>query len=136
MTIRKDLHNNVSIDVAKNVAAISTSTTTAGNVIDTKGYGAVEFVLLTGAYTDGTYTPLIEEGDAANLSDAVAVDDANLFGTEALAAVAAANTAKRVGYRVGKYRYVRLSVVSTSVSSGATVGAVAIKTNPDLAPTS
>ena len=133
----RDIHNNITPQVALNYSNITTSTTTAGNVIDTKGYGAVEFLVYSGTITDGTYTPLIEEGDAANLSDAAAVADANLLGTEAGAALTGSNdnAVKRVGYRVGNYRYVRLSIVSTSVTSGGNVGALVILGNPDLAPT-
>lgn len=133
--MRKDLHNHVKAMVAKNPTTISTDTTTAGVIIDTKGYGAVEFMLYTGTRTDGTYTPLIEEGNNSGLNDAVAVDDANLFGTEAAAALAASNSVSKVGYRVGKYRYVRLSVVSASTSSGCTsVGALATLSNADQEP--
>lgn len=135
-TIRKEIHHDIVPAIGKTVAAITTDTTTAGAIIDTQGYGAVEFILIMGSRTDGTYTPLIEEGDDSGLSDAAAVADANLFGTEAAAALSASNTVKSIGYRVGKYRYVRLSIVSTSVTSGATLGAVAIKTNADQLPTS
>jgi hypothetical protein len=135
MTIRYDLHNNVDVVVAKNPTDISSSTTTAGNIIDTKGFRTIEFVLYTGTRTDGTYTPLIEEGDDSGLSDAAAVADANLQGTEADAAISASNAAKRVGYIVGNKRYVRLSVVSATVTTGCTaVGAIAIKGGAELAP--
>lgn len=129
-----DLHNNILQKVARNTAAISTNTTSAGTIIDTQGFESLEFLLHTGARTDGTYTPLIEHGDDVSLSDAAAVDDDDLLGTEAGAALAAANSASRIGYR-GSKRYVRLSVVSTSVSSGATVGATAILGSPYLAAT-
>lgn len=137
MHIRKDLHNNITPAVAKTIAAITTDTTTAGAIIDTKGYGAVEFIMMSGTITDGTYTPLIQEGDDSGLSDAVAVSDDNLFGTEAGVAFVAAddNTVKRIGYRVGKYRYVRLNYVSTGTTSGGTLGAIAVLANPDLGPT-
>lgn len=129
-----DLHNNILQKVARNTAAISSTTTTAGNIIDTQGFESLEFLLHTGAWTDGTFTPLVEHGDAANLSDAAAVDDDDLLGTEAGAALAAANSSSRIGYR-GSKRYVRLSVVSSGVTSGATVGATAILGHPHLAAT-
>lgn len=133
--MRKDLHNNVSVVVAKNPTTIATDTTTAGIILDTKGYGAIEFMLYTGTRTDGTYTPLIEEGDEVGGGDMAAVPDANLFGTEAAAALAASNSVSRIGVRVGNKRYMRLSVVSASTTSGCTsVGALAVKANPDLAP--
>ena len=112
---------------------ISSSTTTNGVIIDTQGYNALTYLLNVGARTDGTYTPLVRHGDAADLSDVADVDDSDLVGTEANAAINTANTVKKIGY-VGNKRYVRLSVVSTSVTSGATVGATAVLGRPDVGP--
>lgn len=128
------MHSGVYAAVAKNFAAISTSTTTNGNVIDTLGYEGLEFILQSGSYTDGTYTPLIEESDNSDMSSSNAVADEDLVGTEAAAAVSAANSVKRVGY-VGHKRYVRLSIVSAGVSTGATIGAIAVLGHPAVAPT-
>lgn len=124
----KDLHNNIKTEVAFDIAAISSDTTTTGNIIDLQGYDSAEFVLVSGTLTDGTYTPLLEEGDAANLSDASAVADAELLGTESAAAFTASedNAVKKLGY-IGNKRYVRLSIVSASTSSGGTMSAVAVK---------
>lgn len=124
----KDLYNNIKAESALNTSAISSSTTTAGNVIDRQGYNSLEFLIMSGTLTDGTYTPLVEEGDAANLSDAAAVADANLLGTEASAAFTASNdnTVKKVGY-IGSKRYVRLSIVSAGVTTGGTISALAVK---------
>ncbi len=136
----QDIHNQMRQLLARNVAAITSNTTSAGNIIDTQGFDAVEFLVFSGARTDGSYLPLIEHGDAANLSDAVAVPDAELLGTnittgqEAAATIAAANAATRIGY-IGTRRYVRLSIVSTGVTSGATLGAIAVLGMPRLAPT-
>lgn len=125
----KDLHNNMKPEVAFDISAISSDTTTAGNIIDLQGFNSAEFVMFSGTLTDGSYTPLLEEGDAANLSDATAVADAHLLGTEAAAAFAAASdddAVKKLGY-IGNKRYVRLSIVSASTSSGGTMGAIAVK---------
>lgn len=126
----RDLHNNIKAEAALNIGAISSNTTTAGNIIDMKGFGSVEFIIISGTLTDGTYTPLVQEGDAANLSDASSVDDADLLGTESDAAFAASddNTVKKVGY-IGNKRYVRLSLVSTGVTTGGTLTALALKAN-------
>lgn len=131
----KDLHNNIKPEVALDITAISTDTTTAGNIIDLQGFGSVEFVILSGTLTDGTYTPLIQEGDDSGLSDAAAVADASLLGTEAAAAFAATDddTVKRIGY-IGNKRYVRLSIVSASTSSGGTLSAISLKGRPADAP--
>lgn len=118
-------------------AAIATDTTTVGAIIDRKGFESVTFSIISGVLTDGAYAVLIEEGDAANLSDAAAVADADLIGTEALAGFAATDdaTAKTIGY-IGVKRYVRLSIVSTSTSTGGFLAATAILGNPHNAPTS
>jgi hypothetical protein len=133
----KDLYSITKELVALNPATISSSTTTSGAIIDLQGYEGVMFVLQTGARTDGTYTPLIQEGDDSGLSDAAAVADADLLpsgtGQEASAAIAAANSVSKIGYR-GTKRYVRLQVVSTTVTSGAIVGGTAILGFPTNAP--
>lgn len=119
-----DLKNNIKSLNALNIQAISSNTTTNGVEIDTQGYDSVTFEILTGARTDGTVTPLIQESDtSSSYSGSVADDD--LIGTEADAALSAAQSRSTVGY-VGKKRYVRLSLVSTSVSSGLTAGASVI----------
>lgn len=119
-----DLKNNISVKNALNIAAISTNTTTAGVEIDTQGFEALTFVIETGARTDGTVTPLIQESDTSG-SYSGSVDDNDLVGLEVDAALSVANSRSRIGY-VGKKRYVKLSLVSTSVTTGLTAGATAI----------
>lgn len=134
----RDLHNNVSPAVALMAQAIGTDTTTAGAIVDLQGFEGCEFVILSGTVTDGTYTPLIEHGDDSGLSDAAAVPDSGLLGTEAAAAFAAADddAVKRVGYVDGK-RYVRLSLVSAGTATGVNfMAAVAVRSHPRHAPTS
>ena len=125
--MRKDLHNNTVGSVAL-AATISSNTTTAGNIIDTRGFEAIEFYIASGTLTDGAYAVLVEDGDESNLSDAAAVADDQLLGTEANASFTDTddNTVKRIGY-VGGKRYVRLSLVSTSVSTGGSFTAIAVQ---------
>jgi hypothetical protein len=123
-----DLKNDISNVDAFTPATIATDTTTAGSIIDMQDFESLTFLLRASTYTDGTYTPLIEDGDDSGLSDAAAVADAFLIGTEADAALSAAGES-RIGY-VGKKRYVRLSYVSTSTTTGATLDAVAVKGSP------
>tara|TARA_R110002020_G_scaffold154083_1_gene333597 strand:- start:174 stop:584 length:411 start_codon:yes stop_codon:yes gene_type:complete len=134
--MKKELFSTVSASVAFNNQAISTDTTTNGNIIDTRGYESILFVMQSATLTDGTYTPLIQEGDDSGLSDAAAVADADLTDTEADQAFAATddNATKKIAY-VGSKRYVRLNIVSASTSSGGTLGAVAILGHPLAAPT-
>lgn len=136
--MKKDLHNNVKIAKARSSAAITTNTTSAGDIIDTHDYQSLEFAILSATITDGTFTPLIEVGNDSGLSDAVTVSsDSNaILGTVALATFVAAddNTVKKIGVRKDGYRYARLSLVSTGVTSGGTLGAIAILSHPVIAP--
>lgn len=128
----KDLHNQIDKRIALNVQAISTNTTTDGNIIDTQGFKSVEFLYFTGAYTDGSYSLLITEGDASNLSDGTSTGNSDVL-TETTLAITAANTVKKIGY-IGTKRYLRFRCVSTSVTSGATLGAICVLSDPDSSP--
>ena len=108
---------------ALNIAVINSNATTAGNSIDLIGFEACTFVVELGARTDGTFLPLVQDSD--DNSSFADVIDQFLIGTEAEAQINTANTIKTIGY-VGKKRYVKLSLVSTSVTSGATASATAI----------
>ena len=128
---KRELKSTTSPVVALNTTAISSDTTTNGVIIDTAGYESILFVIQSGTITDGTYTPLIQEGDDSGLSDAASVVDADLTNTEASVAFAATddNAVKSIAY-VGDKRYVRLNIVSASTSSGGTLSAVAVKGDP------
>lgn len=134
--MKKDLYNKILQKVAFNTQAISTDTTTNGEIIDLQGFDSATFIIQSGSLTDGTYTPLIHEGNESDLSDAGAVADADLIGTEAAAAFSATddNKSKRIGY-VGGKRYIRLSLVSASTSTGGTLSAVAVLSDADIRPT-
>lgn len=137
--MRLDLHHNIDVRTVLAPATIGSSTTTAGAIIDTQGYYALEFLFAIGTRTDGTFTPLIEESDNSDMSSSNAVDDQDLLGTEAGAAITTTNGRSRIGYRIGNKRYVRASLVSSGVTSGATlVRADAIlataQNNPTITP--
>ncbi len=130
----RDLAN--SIDIKKALAgAIASNTTTAGEVInrEDKLGESLTFGVQVVAFTDGSYEPLVEHSDD-NVTY-TAVSDEDLLGTEAGAALTAADEVAKIGY-VGAKKYVRLSVVSTGVSTGATLGAQVITGhllgNPDI----
>lgn len=130
-----DQKNDLKDVNAFDIQTIATDTTTNGDIVDTAGFGAVTFVFQTGTVTDGDYTVLIQEGDDSGLSDAAAVADADLIGTEADASFSADtddNAVSSIGYR-GSKRYVRFNIVSTNTTSGAVVGAVALLGRPEIA---
>lgn len=136
----KEIYNNLYPAVAFNVQAITTDTTTNGNIIDTADYeDGVLFAMVSGTLTDGTYTPLLEESASSTFATSNVIADANIVpvavsgtlyetGQEAALAFAATedDTVKTVGV-IGTKRYVRLSFVSASTSSGGTIGAVVLK---------
>ncbi len=128
---------NKSVSIGKTKTAISSNTTTAGNTIDVRGYNKVTFAIIGEAYTDGTYTPLISESNDSGMSGENAVADAELvsFGTgapEANAALTSATT-KTISY-TGIKDYVTCDIVSTGVTSGATVTVIAILEDPIVMP--
>lgn len=143
MNVNKDLHNNVVHKRVVGPVAIGANATVSGKIIDRQGYGGVEFVLSYGAIvTTGTVcTPVIKEGDATGAMTSVA--DADLVGTEALAARlggattsgVGANVGKRIGYK-GIKRYVTCDVVKSGTTSVGCVAVGAILFNPEVAPTS
>lgn len=126
-----DQKNNLKNLNAFSPATIDSDTTTAGVEIDTKGFESITFFNRATSYTDGTYTPLIQ-GSNTSGSGYVDVTDDFLVGTEADAALSAAGTSK-IG-AVAKYRYYKLSFVSASTSTGATLDSIAVLGNPHSAP--
>lgn len=132
--MEKDLHHNIDDRVGMNPAAISTNTTTVGEIIDSVGYESIEWLIYSGTITDGAYALLLEEGDDPALADAAAVPAAEVLGDLTGFVAADDNAVKRVG-SIGKKRYQRLSIVSTGVTTGVnTMGAVCALGHPKHAP--
>jgi hypothetical protein len=128
----KDLTSSLSVKDAFS-AAVSSNTTTSGAIVDRRGFRGVTFTVHAAAFTDGSYVPVIQDGDAADLSDAAAVADTYLIGTEAGAAVDADNEVRTIGY-TGKKRYVRLQLVSSGTTSGATISGLCLLSHPESGP--
>jgi hypothetical protein len=134
----RDLKNNIAADLGF-YAVISSNTTTAGQIVDTANYdGGVMFSFAALAYTDGVYTPLLEESDDSGMSGAVTIPAARIIGL-ASAVVTALGAATTLGAALATLgitwtkRYVRLSLVSTVVTTGATIVAMTHKV-PEIKP--
>ena len=133
-----DLFNNLHplLGFAPVVATDDTPLVSA--IIDRRGYEGLTFVIATGvlADVDATFAILIEDGDDSGLSDAAAVADSDLLGTEALAGFTFADDSetRKVGY-IGSKRYVRLTVTPSGNTGNAPLAAVAILGRPHTAPT-
>lgn len=109
-----DLHNVIKASRGISPAAASiTDAPFVSQVLDTANFARHEFLILIGALADAdaTFTVLVEESDAANMSGAIAVADADLVGTELEAGFtfAADDTVKKIGYK-GAKRYVRATI--------------------------
>lgn len=120
------------------VASAADNTPIVSQIIDRAGYFGAAFLILTGALpdADATFTVLVEHGEVANLSDAAAVPDADLIGTEALASFIFSDDDKvrKIGYR-GNKRYLRLTITPAANASASLVAAVAILHHPRSRPT-
>lgn len=139
----KDLHNVIRTAEALYPAALTTVAGRAGKIIDTQGYGGVEFAINYGSVTatNATITPVLKEGDVTGTLTSVA--DADLLGTELLASLPAQATSRtsgvgknvttRLGYSGGK-RYVQLSIASSTVTAATILSATAILHSPNVAP--
>jgi len=119
----RDLANHLTFKRAISPQAARTDNTPiVSQIIDLAGFQSMCFAINIGANTDtnATFAVLVEHGDAANLSDAAPVPDAQLTGTEAQASFTAAdddNSTRKIGY-VGPKRYVRLTITPAGNDSG------------------
>lgn len=117
-----DLVNN--LDVKRGISPVSVADNTAqvSQIFDMQGFLSVAALILIGsvADADATFTVLVEEGDAANLSDAAAVADADLIGSEALAGFQFDddNECRKIGY-IGSKRYIRVTITPANNASAA-----------------
>jgi hypothetical protein len=126
----RDLANHIEVRrVISPAAAVTDNTPFVGQIIDIAGYESLVYAINLGALADAdaTFTVLLEEGDAANLSDAAAVADADLTGTEASAGFIFSddNKVRKLGY-VGNKRYTRLTITPANNTGNVFLGAIAI----------
>lgn len=136
------LQENIKQMLALSPVALGATGTSAGKIIDRKGYAGVEFLVGYGAVstTGSAVAVLLKEGDATGSLTSVA--DTDLIGTEALAGLPATTprtsgvaqqVVKRVGYK-GTKRYVQLSATNSGTTSAGLMWADAILHTPEAAP--
>jgi hypothetical protein len=123
----KDIKSQLQSNVAF-FGTIASNTTTNGSIIDNANYDlGIMFVVQCTNYTDGTYSFTIDEGDDASLSDATTVPAEKIIGNLSSLDISAANVAGDSLNSVGVFsnkRYLRLNVVSTGTTTGATINAI------------
>lgn len=114
---------------------IATNTTNIGDSIDLTGFNSAGFYIFSGVVTDGVFTLSIEDSD--DNTNWTTVSDSNLNKTIASATFTAVNdnVCKSIGY-IGSKRYVRLKIISTSVTTGGIFVAVVFLGTPTFVPVS
>lgn len=118
----RDLMNNIDLKRALSpVVAGTDNTAYVSQILDVQGCNWATLAIMIGANTDAdaTFTVLMEEGDVANLSDAAAVADADLVGTEVLASFQFDddNECRKIGY-IGPKRYIRATITPANNAAG------------------
>lgn len=134
----RDLYNNLAIRRAISPVSVADNTAQVSQIIDRQGFDSLVFGIAIGsvADADATFTVLVEDGNDSGLSDAAAVADSELNGTEAAAGFQfdSDNQTRKIGYN-GIKRYVRLTITPANNASAALLSAVAILSHASLQPT-
>lgn len=130
----RDLHHQIKVSRGISpAAAVTDNTAFVSQILDCSGFQSHEFVGALGSIADAdvTFTVLLEEGDVAALTDAAAVADADLLGTEAGATFLFSddNKAFKIGYR-GTKRYVRLTITPAANSGNIFLGGAWVQSDP------
>lgn len=135
--MHSDLYNAVSVVRGLSPVSVSDNTAQVSQILDRRGYLAVLFAIGLGSLADAdvTFTVLLEHGDAANLSDAAAVPDEDLIGTELLAGFQFDddNETRKLGYR-GVKRYLRLTITPANNTSAALLTVLGLLGGPQQGP--
>lgn len=99
------------------VAAVTDNTPFVSQIIPVAGFDSLTFLGMVGSLADAdvVLTVLMEEGDDSGLSDAAAVADSDLIGTELGAAPLFSDDNKtfKLGYK-GSKAYVRVTVTPSA----------------------
>lgn len=134
-----DLHNSIKHSRVISPTRVTDNTAQVGQIIDHANFDELEYLIAIGtlADADATFTVLLEEGDASNLSDAAAVADADLLGTEAGAAFTFAHDdqVRKLGYK-GAKRYTRLTITPANNAGNADIAAIAVQSRARKGPQS
>ncbi|KGT75800.1 hypothetical protein MA20_31905 [Bradyrhizobium japonicum] len=139
MTIQDhDLFDNINLKRGLSpVAATTDNTAYVSQILDMQGLSGAVFAILTGslADADATFAVTVDEGDAANLSDAASVNTNDLLGTLALASFtfAADDSCFKIGVRASGKRYKRVTITPSNNTGNAFINGVWI-TAPLLVP--
>ena len=125
----RDLFNSVDIRRVISSAQVADNTAEVGEIIDLANANGCLFAINIGTIADAaaTFVVLIEDGDDSGLSDAAAVSDGFLIGTETLAGWDQTNDdeTRKIAY-IGPKRFVRMTITPADNGTAADFGVVAI----------
>lgn len=128
----RDIYSGLKLVRAISPVSEGGNTPLVSQIIDRQGYDSLMFAIATGSLADAgaTFTVLLEESDASDMSGSNAVDDVDLNGTEAAASFTEADddSTKKLGY-VGSKRYTRLTITPAGNAAAALISAIAILSN-------
>jgi hypothetical protein len=122
----RDMKNNT--DVVSSLVPATRTASADGAGVDLQGYESAMAVFHSGALTDGTHTPKMQESDDNSTFTDVAAGD--LEGT--LSALSA-NAVQRVGYK-GSKRYVKAYVTVAGATQGGIYSACIMRGEPNIRP--
>lgn len=139
----RDAANSFQIKRVLSPASVADNTAQVGQIIDRAGYDAVTYAIATGSLADAdvTFTVLLEESDASDLSGSNAVADVDMVSqTSGTAPETAAgfrfdddNEVRKLGY-IGAKRYTRLTITPAANASAALLAAVCVLSHPQRSP--
>lgn len=133
----RDMYNNIGVRRVLSPVSVADNTAQVGQIIDRQGFDSLTYLIHIGSVADAdvTFTVLLEESDDSGMSGATAVADADLLGTDALAAFQYDddNEVRKLGYR-GSKRYTRLTITPANNASAALLSACAVLGHPAAAP--
>ena len=127
----RDMYHDMKTEISLNMQAL-TDAANGDAIIDLQGFQGARIEISSGTITDGTsYEFELKEGNDSGLSDAAAVVDADLIGSEPTFLAADDNKIKTFSY-VGTKRYLRidLKTVVGSPSTGGVFEGRVIKGHP------
>jgi hypothetical protein len=132
----RDQFNNLQ-PLQAGVAAPTDDTAVTSGIVDLQGYKSLTFMIAAGtlADADATFTVSVAEGDESDLSDAAAVADADLLGTEVLASFQFDDDGetRKIGY-IGTKRYVQLTITPANNGGAAPIAVIPVLGSPAVAP--
>lgn len=139
----QDLHNNIKCSRGISPVVVTDNTAQVSQIADKDGFDSLEAVIDLGTLSDAdvAVTVLVEDGNASDLSDNAAVDDAYLLGIEGVGATPTGasfrydsdNKVTKIGY-IGPKRYVRVTITPANNTGNIPLAMTWIQGHPRKAP--